>query len=193
MCQQVGNEAVGRSVGGQRQHDDDASGTGCYRECERIEGLLVERLDVRNRSLILFFLLMCVGALLIEQRPSHGGQHEATGHLDDGKRHAKKGEEGRSDEFDNQEKENGIDGDPASQAAIDLGRRCADQAIEDQRRAERIYQRQEGAEGDAQLAPDKADHRVCIFSKILASKGKIYWNGGRPFGPTEVGRHPGWQ
>src|SRR5438309_2138706 len=131
----------------QGKHDDDASRTSGYWEGERIKGLLVELL-VRYRRLICLLLLMRVGALLIEQRPSHRGQHETTGELHDGEGDAEEGEQGGSDELDDQQEEDGVDSNSAREAAVDLRRSRADEPIEDECRAERIHQRQQRTEGD---------------------------------------------
>ena len=148
-------------MGGQRHHDHDASGAGGDGKGERIKGLLKELFYVgivAASRFRFFLLLMGVGGRLIEQRPSHRGQHEAARDFHDREGDAEEGEKSGSDELDDQQEEDGIDGDPAREAAIDLGRSGAYKSVKDECRAERIHQRQQRAEGNAKLAPDHANH-----------------------------------
>src|SRR6202040_1919207 len=110
-------------VSAEGKHDDDTAGAGGDREGQRIEGLLLEG----SANLFLFghgcgglhLFGVRLRVLLIQERPSHGGDDKAAGDLDDGEGDAEEGEDGGTDEVDDGEEEDGVDGDSASERAID--------------------------------------------------------------------------
>ena len=73
--------------------------------------------------------------------------------MDDGQREAEEIEDGRAQYLENRKEDDVVDGDAARQRAKDLGRRVADQPQKDQRRPERVDDRQEHAERNEKDLP----------------------------------------
>jgi hypothetical protein len=112
-------------------------------ECEWVEDFLLE---------IVWLCLVLVGLLLllsgsglrvtfVEHAPAHGRDDHAAGELDDGQGYAEEVENSDAEELDDGEKNDVVDGDAARKLAIGGLRLVADQAEDDQRRAQRIDER----------------------------------------------------
>src|SRR5215468_8939338 len=131
----------------EREHHHNATRIHRDRESQWVENLLLKRsIGSLSNS---FRIGVWPGGLLIQQTPSHGGQHQSTGDLHDGKGNAEEREESCSHQLDDQEKQGGTDRNLTRQRAIDLVRRRANQAEEYKGGAQRIHNRQQGAKGEA--------------------------------------------
>ena len=72
-----------------------------------------------------------------------------------GREMPKKREERGADEFDDCQEDDGVDGDSASEGAIGVDGRVADEAEEDERGAEGVDERKKRAEAQSKVFPDK--------------------------------------
>src|ERR1700733_1442752 len=163
-------------VNAEGEHDNYTAGAGGDWEGEGIEGFLVQAFDLEvgfgwSSGLRLFGVWMCVG--LIEHRPADHGEHDAAGELHDGKRDAKEAKERGADELDDGEEDDGVDGDPAGEAAVDSGRGAPDEAEEDNRGAEWDDERKKRAEAQSEGFPEEV-HRVHCEVRWLRSSKRLY-------------------
>jgi hypothetical protein len=141
----VFRERFGRGVGAEGEHDDDAGGVDGDGKGEGVKDFLIDVAvsgwdDVGGSARR--------GVTLVEQGPSHGGEDEATGDLDDRERDSEESEESGAHEFDDEEEEDSVEGNLAGELAVDKGGGIAHEAEKDERGAERIHDRQQGAEGE---------------------------------------------
>src|ERR1700761_1750342 len=140
------------------EHDHDTSWTCSDREGKGVEGLLPEAVDFfgsySGKSGLGFFRVGGTAVLLIEEIPGDHCDDDASGDLNDGKRDAEEAEQIRTNEFDNGEEDDGIDGDAACEPAKDVYRSGADETEEDECRAEGVDEWGEGAESQREVFPD---------------------------------------
>src|SRR5208282_2950773 len=106
------------------------------------------------------FLLVAkigAGASLIQDGPSHGRDHQATGKLDDGQRDAEELEDGRAQYLEHAEENDVTERDAARQRVQDVGRRFADQPKKDQGGPKRVDDRQQYTERDEKDLPERQE------------------------------------
>jgi len=163
----VSEDGVGdrwlRGVDGEGEHDDDAAWACGDGKGERIEGFVLQAVDlVLGDGRDGCFSLLGVGGavFLVQQRPADHRDYDAAGDLHDGKRDAEEGEEGGADEFDDGEEDNCVDGDAAGEGAVGVDWRSADEAEEDERGAEGVDERKKRAEAQCEVFPEKV-HGYC--------------------------------
>ncbi len=79
-------------------------------------------------SLFLLFASVYAGVALVQHCPTHGGDDDAAGELDDGQRDSEEIEDGRAGHLKNPEEDDVVDGDAPGERAKDRGRCVADKA-----------------------------------------------------------------
>ena len=166
----VGQDVVGqvlfRDVRGDGEQCDKRARPRGDGKGEGIEDSLFEMTCIGNMAItglavlacFLFFLAgSCASAALIEHAPSHGGNDDAAGKLDDGQRDAEEAEDDSARDFKNAKKHDVVDGDAPGKRTKNFRRRVADQPEKDERGAERVDQRQQHAEGNKKDFPDRQE------------------------------------
>ena len=153
----VVGDAMDGGVGTESESDHDTAGTGSDWKGERVEDFLFEV----TAGLFSDFVLSAVGGgvLLVEKSPSHSGEDEATGDLDDGERDTEEGKQGGADQFDDEQEDGGADGDFESEFLEDRGLGVADESEKDERGAEGIDYGEQGAEGKSEEL-DESGERI---------------------------------
>ena len=172
MRHYIVQHALHRSVGAQGEHHHDAARPGGYRKCQRIENLLLQRSEAGLRH--------CgpvgigLGLVLIQQVPSHGGEHQSSRDLHYGKRNPKKFQQSSSHQLHHRQKKRGADRDFARQIAVNRCRRVAYKAEQYQCRSQRINERQQSAERKRKKLGEKgyASHGC---NRIASARSKRGW------------------
>ena len=174
----VGQDVVGqvlvRDVRGDGEQCDERARPRGDGKGEGIEDSLFEMAGVGNMAVaglaalpcfLFFFAGTCAGAALIEHAPSHGGDDDAAGKLDDGQGDAEEAEDDSASNFKNAKKDDVVDGDAPGKRAKNLGRRVADQPEKNERGAKRVDQRQQHAEGNEKDFPDRQEGSPLVHVK----------------------------
>jgi hypothetical protein len=161
-------------VDGEREHDDDAAGAGGDGKGERVEGFLLEGVNLSlgdggdgSVGGVGFLMAEC-GVLLVQERPADHGDDDPSGELHDGEGDAEETEDRGADEFDDGEEDDGVDGDFAGQGTVGLGGSIADEAEKDERGAEGVDEWKKRAKAQSEVLPEKVHRSTSMAFEIVA-------------------------
>ena len=153
----VVGDAMDGSVRAEGEGDNDAAGASRDGEGERVEDFLFKSAVGVLRD----FALGAVGrgVLLIEEGPTHGGENEASGDLHDGQGDTEEVQDGSANHFDDEQEDCCANGDLESELFEDGGWGVADEAKEDECRADGVDDGEQGAEGEAEELGERGEGR----------------------------------
>lgn len=135
--------------GAEGQHGDQGARARGDWKCEWVEGLIVQVPRIGCLIDLDLFALAAgtrFGVLLVQHRPSNARDHYPARNLNDGQRDTEEIENRRSQEFDDGQKNDVVDRNLAGERPINFGGDLSNNTKEDERRSQRIDERQQSAE-----------------------------------------------